>query len=151
MELQIVNLHGFRRFSEPTELRTNGKLVALLGPNEAGKTSLLKAISTIADGKAISQSDLSRGVEIPDNQVVIGATFALGQDDLQAAGLAQPTWYTINKTKSGRQLYSFNPSVPTRDISARGRVLANLLKVRQNAKLWGRILTEGESDIQRIR
>jgi hypothetical protein len=44
MKLTKLLLQGYRRFLEPTELRTRGKLTAVIGPNEAGKTSLLRAL-----------------------------------------------------------------------------------------------------------
>jgi len=36
MELISVSIKGWRRFKEKVNLQTNGKLVAMLGANEAG-------------------------------------------------------------------------------------------------------------------
>ncbi len=44
MELFQVDISGFRKFKERTVLKTRGKVLAILGANEAGKSSLLKAL-----------------------------------------------------------------------------------------------------------
>ncbi len=44
MKLNLLEVCGFRRFRKETKLALNGKLVALLGPNEAGKSSVLRAV-----------------------------------------------------------------------------------------------------------
>lgn len=146
MELQSVILKGFRRFAEATELRTNGKLVALLGPNEAGKTSLLKAISQIGTSTPVAKTDYSRAAQIAPDDIVISARFRLDDDDLIAASLDQSTWYTLDKKASGKQIHRMEPAVRERDISHRSKLSASLSKVRKNNKLWGRLI-ESNSDI----
>ena len=142
MDLQSVTLHGFRRFAKPTELRTNGKLVVLLGPNEAGKTTILNAISTIGVANPISKSDLSRGAQIPPDQVVISARFRLNDEDLAAANISQPTWYILDKKASGKQTHRFDPPVPRRNTSQRKKIVSVLEKIRSNNRLWGRLANE---------
>ncbi len=64
VKLLKVTVDGFRRFAEPTSFVVNGKLTAIVGPNEAGKTSLLDALKYLNDGDApIANSDLTRGTE----------------------------------------------------------------------------------------
>lgn len=147
MELQSVTLNGFRRFAEETELRTNGKLVAILGPNEAGKTSLLAAISSISNRDPIPQSDRTRGKQIDDQDVVLSAKFKLDDHDLEAAKLNRPTWYVLNKLASGAHTARFDPSVPKRDISNRSKLISTINKVRRNNRLWGRIIQREDSAI----
>ncbi|MEZ5735929.1 MAG: AAA family ATPase [Novosphingobium sp.] len=147
LELQLVTLHGFRRFRDQTPIRTNGKLVALLGPNEAGKTSILNAISMIGNDEAIPKHDLSRGMKIPDDQNIITAKFRLDHDDLEAAKLTTPTWYILSKRKDGSQIYGFEPAIRKRDISNRNKLLGILQKIRKNNRLWGRLIENNESVI----
>lgn len=50
---------GFRRFREPVDVPIRGKLTALIGPNEAGKSTVLKAMTTVDRGQPIDASDVS--------------------------------------------------------------------------------------------
>lgn len=147
MELQVVTLNGFRRFSEATEVRTNGKLVALLGPNEAGKTSILMAIRSLGTSDPIEKKDLTRGQEIDSDQTVLSAKFRLDDADLKAAGLLTPTWFALNKKADGSRTYSFSPKIPKRDISARTKLSIRLDQIRSNNKLWGRLVQSDENTI----
>ncbi|SOB80660.1 AAA domain-containing protein [Sphingomonas guangdongensis] len=61
MDLFSVSLTGFRRFRSKTTLRTNGRLVALVGPNEAGKTSILDALGKLNGPQAFKDGDVARG------------------------------------------------------------------------------------------
>ena len=44
MRLTSIQLHGYRRFSTKETLMVENKLIALVGPNEAGKSSVLDAL-----------------------------------------------------------------------------------------------------------
>lgn len=146
MELLSVTLAGFRRFAEPAELRTSGKLVALLGPNEAGKTSILKAISQIGSTEAIPKGDLARAAKVGAKDVVISARFRLDVDDLAAASIDKPTCYVLDKSAAGNQTHRFEPQVRKREISHRQKLRATLERVRGNNRLWGRLVSSG-SDV----
>jgi predicted ATP-dependent endonuclease of OLD family len=147
LELQSITLNGFRRFAQPTELKTSGKLVAILGPNEAGKTSLLRAITYVGTSRPVQKFDLTRGKVYSDDEVIITSRFRLDADDLAAARLDQPTWYILNKKVSGNQTLLFEPAVPKRDIANRAKLLTVLAKINNNNKLWGRLVQEHDDAI----
>lgn len=142
MELQSVYINGFRRFSDESTLRTHGKLVAILGPNEAGKTSLLTAIQTIFSDEEIPASDIARGKSFPNGHIILSARFRLDQDDLESAKLNRPTWYVLGKKISGGKIYEFDPPIEKRDISNRKKLLEIVEKIKNNNKLWGRLVQD---------
>ena len=142
MDLQSVTIEGFRKFEESTVLHTTGKLVALLGPNEAGKTSILKALSTIGKPGAISESDISRSKNYENSHEVISAKFKLGKEDLEAANLSSPTWYHWSLTIEGKTLFRFEPRIAKRSLSPRKKLGSELERVRSNNSLWGRLVNE---------
>lgn len=81
MKLVSLKLHGYKRFKEPTKLIVRGKLIAIVGPNEAGKTSVLKALEHLSSNSPFFDrggiQELSRDVELDEAHEVISATFEL--------------------------------------------------------------------------
>lgn len=88
MRLISLRLHGYKRFKEPSELIVRGKLVAIVGPNEAGKTSVLRALRHLASDGPFTDKDgiqeLSRDVELGGSHEVIAATFLLSAEEQRA-------------------------------------------------------------------
>ncbi|MEJ2814975.1 AAA family ATPase [Caulobacter sp. CCG-8] len=117
MDLLSVTVTGFKRFRAKTNLQTNGKLLAILGPNEAGKSSFLEAIAHLGHDREFEAREVSRGVE-PSACVIIGRFF-LDADDLEIAGLDGPRWMILTKKKNGRRSFGFEPPAPARDIRHR--------------------------------
>jgi AAA15 family ATPase/GTPase len=49
VEFYQIDVAGYRKFRSPARFKTRGKIVAILGSNEAGKSSLLSAIERLND------------------------------------------------------------------------------------------------------
>jgi len=122
MELFSVSLKGYRRFKSKSTLRTNGKLLALVGPNEAGKSSILDALHSMNSGKALPATDVSYGTDANDLQIV--ARFLLDDVELGEARLPSPSWLNVHKEHDGQLSYNFTPMPSDRDISHRDPVLS---------------------------
>lgn len=56
-----LRLQRFRRFAESQTLDLNEDLIALVGPNEAGKSSILDAIDLLGSRERPDRTDLTRG------------------------------------------------------------------------------------------
>lgn len=83
MRLVKVGLWGFRRFAA-AEINLDAPVVALVGPNESGKTSLLKALVHLRAPSTLDDRDITHGMA-PETTRLKG-TFLL--DRQEAAHLA---------------------------------------------------------------
>ena len=82
MHCESIDFDGFKRLSH-ARCNTDTRLLAFVGPNEAGKSSLLQALVwlTQEDESAMSPRDYTRGRELEDSHVVVGATYELSPAD----------------------------------------------------------------------
>ena len=64
MELVAFSLEGYRRFAEKTSVKLIGPLVAFVGPNEAGKSSLLRAIASLHEDEPFENADRPRRTKL---------------------------------------------------------------------------------------
>jgi predicted ATP-dependent endonuclease of OLD family len=85
MRLTSIQLHGYRRFLTKQTLMVENKLIALVGPNEAGKSSVLDSLFWLnPDSPALTSDIFSRQTKPDQNQRIIEAKFRLTDDDLKA-------------------------------------------------------------------
>ena len=118
-------------------MHLDGKLIAILGPNEAGKTSFLNAMTHLNDEKPFIVSDglreLSRGENIQDDRVVIEALYLLDDDDDRKSveeieGTKDIKWLEISKFAGGYVRTEITPR-PKRNLSRRRSVVESLQSV----------------------
>ncbi|WP_298304638.1 AAA family ATPase [uncultured Erythrobacter sp.] len=142
MELFQVEVTGFKRFRKRTTLKTKGKLVALLGPNEAGKTSLLKALLSLNSEEPFAASDVSR--DESQGVPLIKAKYLLSDADRTAAGIDTGRWYELTKKPDGSLVKSIHPAPAHRDYSHR-KALAN--KINKLPKRAQAFITERSENL----
>lgn len=142
MELFQVELTGFRKFKEKASLKTRGKLLAILGPNEAGKSSLLRALERLDDNGEFQPTERSReaGEKVP----TIKATYLLSQEDREAVGLTVGTWYDVTKSASGKRTWTIRPTPPDRDYMHRSKLAALVGTLPKTAQAY---LVENDNDL----
>ncbi|SDP03739.1 AAA ATPase domain-containing protein [Pedococcus dokdonensis] len=117
MRVSRVEFEGFRRLAR-TGTNVDGSLTAFVGFNEAGKTSLLKALAWFTNGGELDPVDFNRSRPPSDEQTpVVKVFFELDESDL--ATLASipmdnaPKTLVLHKKFDGNRIRSLRPS-PTR-------------------------------------
>ena len=81
--MRLISLHvlGYRRLLD-VKVNLAGKIIAVVGPNEAGKTSLLDALARLDSGEAVLPQDLSRAHRPTGPETVyLRAEYALEEED----------------------------------------------------------------------
>lgn len=131
MELFQVEITGFKKFKETAILKARGKILAILGPNEAGKSSLLRALHLLDVDEAYGINERSRGSD--ENFPIIKATYLLSPEDREAVGIKVGTWYDVTKYADGNRSWEIRPSPPDRDYSHRSKLAARISKFSKAA------------------
>jgi predicted ATP-dependent endonuclease of OLD family len=132
MELFQVDVAGYRKFRDRARLKARGKLIAILGANEAGKSSLLRAIERLGDGEPYLPHEKSRSLEAVETSIV--ARFSLSDEDRELAGVPKAIWYDVHKWPDGRRAWSIEPRPDDRDYSLRKRLVSAMAVISGKEK-----------------
>jgi hypothetical protein len=136
VQLIKLRLKNFRRFAGDHGLDLNEDLIALVGPNEAGKSSLLFAIDLLGRRESPSVSDVTRGHTDPAH---VAGLYVLDDDD--RASLADihqgPDVHRLwMELRSDRNRPTFEPEPrPRRDLEPRRKCLQRLDAVQSDPDL----------------
>ena len=109
MKLSKVTFEGYRRFLNKTTLKMNSKLTVLIGPNEAGKSSVLKMLSGSSEGGKFA---IHERYKFRDNvKISIEAEYHLNEEDHDAIGSSIPKRYVLRKSDEGKLFHHFIPEI----------------------------------------
>lgn len=113
MRLVTAKIRGVGRLVDST-IKLDQKLVAIVGPNEAGKSTLLKALSLIESEEPLPLSERSRtGAQIADTDNIVTLTLVIEQSDrdsLSEFGLAEPPQqFQVHRRAGGERRYTITP------------------------------------------
>ncbi len=125
MRLLKVVLHGYKRFADRQVLRLDTKLVALVGPNESGKSSILDALTHLSSPGGFKEKEGEREVsyrgQFPDNHEIVSGLFALEENDraaisgIDVSARVHHIWF--GKLKNGAQFSRLAPGSRLLDTS----------------------------------
>ena len=113
MRLVIAKFRGVGRLVDAT-IKLDQKLIAIVGPNEAGKSTLLKALSLVESDEPLPLSERSRtGNQVADTDNIV--TLNLAVEDADRAGLADlslaeaPQQFQVHRRAGGEREYTITP------------------------------------------
>jgi len=146
MRLIKLKMTNFRRFAGEHALDLNEDLVALVGPNEAGKSSILKAISLFGDLTSPDPADTTRGIAATAS--ISGLLVLESEDRELLAGIHEGDkvthlWVTVT-TGAARSTWAPEPR-PYRDLAPRANCLALLSAIKDDPALDPEFSTSDES------
>jgi predicted ATP-dependent endonuclease of OLD family len=109
MKLVSIELHGYKRFARLSTMNVDGKLVAVVGPNESGKSSLLAGLQHLNHREPFVNSggslDTTRDVSIAPEDVMVEVKCLLDDEDRAAIahipGTEEAHWFTLGKKQIG--------------------------------------------------
>ncbi len=138
MRLITIEIAGYRRFKDATTINFDGKLIALVGPNEAGKSTVLQGVRRVGDLDPISFQERTRATTPNAGSTAVEALWLLEDADLEAISVPQgsdrPRWFVERKTFGGKIESELMPAL-RRDRTRRQRVLKQLDKALHSKPL----------------
>jgi energy-coupling factor transporter ATP-binding protein EcfA2 len=130
MRLVRLELSGYKRF-DYARMNVDSEVIAIVGPNEAGKSTILQALRRLNDTNPLSRGEITRGARVDEKHTVITARFLLEKEDIAAISslhsAMQARWYVRSKSRDGTRYADIVPQL-TRDLEPRRRVLKRLVR-----------------------
>ncbi|TLP92221.1 hypothetical protein FEF26_15040 [Nesterenkonia salmonea] len=112
MRLVSAHIRGYGRLVDTT-IKLDQKLISVVGPNEAGKTTLLKALSYIEADEALELKSWARAGEANSSTEIVSLRYLLGEDDKESLGdldlLDSPAEFIAARSADGRLLWWTEP------------------------------------------
>lgn len=135
MKCTRITFEGYKRLAD-TGCDVGQRLLAFVGQNEAGKTSVLSSLDWLTEDEETPLAPLdSARANRKTSGWIVGAFYALSEDEralLEPLGLAQvPRTFTLWKQADGRLQVAFrDPQEPSRDPGPFRAAEEALLKVQ---------------------
>lgn len=131
MRLVWLELNRYGRF-ETASLNVDARVVAVLGANETGKTTILRGLAELDHGDPVDPRTLTRGFDAPVDPTC-EAWFLLDEDERRRVTEAVPAahvsrWYILQKRAAGGRTHRLEPR-PQRNLARRAAVADSLGKL----------------------
>lgn len=138
MNLLSISLEGVRRFRERTNVRVAEPLIAFVGPNEAGKSTILDALRLFEESREIPKTYATRRTELSPQ---IEINYELEDDDISAISASrivpQIKGCKFRKTSDGKVTVTLVPE-PEANIPARQKLVELLDVARKHLQVRGK-------------
>lgn len=139
MRLVWFEVNGFKRFASSSRMNVDGKLIAIVGPNEGGKTSLLDALEHHNHGDAFitegPMQETTRDREFNPGHCVSTAMYLIEDEDRESISeifeAADVRWFSeTKKIHQGDFTFSLIPE-PKRNLAPRQSALAEVTRHKE--------------------
>ena len=158
MELVSVTITNFKRFAGENKIVLDGKVVGIIGPNEAGKTSILRALEHFNHEGTFrtsgGQQEITRDVTVGDDDQIIEATYWVNDDDRAVLSeipeACDVRWFKISKTVKGKTFPAKLIPPPKRDLSQRMAAVGLLQRPQRLPDSWSTVDEDGTDEIPPI-
>lgn len=81
VRLQSVQIVGYKRFATEQTLRLGPRVVAIVGPNEAGKTSLLTALGHLPIDASFARREFTGRQQPASDRAIVSARYLIENED----------------------------------------------------------------------
>ena len=129
-------------------MNVDGRVVSIVGPNEAGKTSLLHGLLHLNASGDFGSAELSRGQPTHEGPI-LWARYLLEPEDLDAIrhlpGAKQARWFVASKLVEGELLGRVEPQTITRDLAPRKRTVKALRRAASQRAIQDVVSVEGNA------
>ena len=150
MELIGVEIRGFRRFDDSVKVRLLESVIAIVGQNEAGKTSFLEALEELNTTDAVADSDRTRRI---DTKTEIKARFELEERDWKnlqrIEGGEEIEQCTFSKKRGGTIDVHLDPT-PNHALEFRNRVRSDMESFIESKTFNERATEEIKSQLKNV-
>lgn len=146
VRLLKVDIYGFRRLVDVT-INLDGHVIAVVGPNESGKSSLLDALYEFEDTASVRRADRARAKKMTDESKFMRAHYLLDEADRAALKdipeARDVRYFRHSKRIDGQHGYDGYP-YPTRDLTSRSEASARLRRLLSNSRMRQKAKSDSE-------
>jgi predicted ATPase len=148
MRLRSVKITGYKRFARSQLLYLGPRIVAIVGPNEAGKTSLLRALSHLPADATFNRREFTGRQQPAARTTVISARYEVEDGDRNGIShlfdRQQDYIFTYSLQSTGAMSWTLEPAI-TRDTTSREYISKSIADINDSGALVIPVISEDET------
>jgi hypothetical protein len=148
VRLQSVQIVGYKRFATEQTLRLGPRVVAIVGPNEAGKTSLLTALGHLPGDANFTRREFTGRQQPASDSAIVSARYLVEQADRTGLEgiLRKAERFTFHRILYSNGVIRWRLEPPVRRDVAPREALSKTIATANEAGALRVVLEQGEDD-----